>query len=102
MISFGPSLSFSASDTPAVDWDARLQEAIQPGAPDSVQIDALLYISTELYRDLAIAEARLDKYQKLYAIEKRPWYEAVWDSDIAKVVIFCSGVYLGRQMVLVR
>ena len=75
---------------------------MQPGTPDSTKINVLLYIAIEQQKDLDIANARLEQYQSLYKIEKRPWYEAVWNSDITKVVIFVGGVWLGRDMVVVK
>jgi hypothetical protein len=41
-------------------------------------------------------------YQKLYGAEKRPWYEAIANSWITKVVLFCGGVWVGQEMVKVR
>jgi len=70
--------------------------------PDSAKLEIMMYIAIEQARDLEIADARVEKYQRMYDTEKRPWYEAAWHSDITKVVIFIGGVWLGREMVVVR
>lgn len=72
-----------------------------PDASDTTRIDVLLYIAIEQQKDLDIANARVEMYQKLYSIEKRPWYEVAWDSDVTKVVLFVGGVWLGSRMVRV-
>jgi hypothetical protein len=70
-----------------------------PGTPDSNRVDVLLYIAIEQQKDLDIANARVGMYQKLYSIEKRPWYEVAWDSDVTKVVLFVGGFYLGTRAI---
>lgn len=62
---------------------------------------ALMYVEV-LQRDIEVKEARLEQFEKLYKLEKPPWYEAAWDSDIIKVALFIGGVYLGREMVVVK
>jgi hypothetical protein len=90
------------SNSYAGNWEKKIQDALSPDTPDSTRIEVLLYIAVEQDRDLSIAEARIEQYEKLYEIEKRPWYDTIMDSTIAKVVLFVGGVYLGREMVEVR
>ncbi len=85
-----------------VNWDQRIEEALSPDTPDSTKLEILMYIAVEQQRDLGIATARIEQYEKLYEIEKRPWYDTIMDSTAAKVVIFVAGVWLGREMVEVR
>jgi hypothetical protein len=94
--------SCSAEPSSEIDWNKRIEWALKTDAPDSAKVDVLIYIAQELYRDLGIAEARVSKFESMYAIEKRPWYEAVWNSSIAKVALFLAGIYLGQHMVIVK
>ena len=81
------------------DYRQWIEQAMSPDTPDSTRMDVLMYIAIEQQKDLDIANARVDMYQKLYATQKRPWYEAAWDSDITKTVLFVGGVWLGSHMV---
>jgi hypothetical protein len=94
-------LSDSSAAEPSLpvskDYSRWIEQAMSPDASDTTRIDVLLYIAIEQQKDLDIANARVEMYQKLYATEKRPWYEAAWDSDITKAVLFVGGFWLGQR-----
>lgn len=62
---------------------------------------ALMYTEI-LEHDNEILTLRVEKYERLYETEKDPWYVVLWDSDITKGLLFVAGVYMGREMVLVK
>lgn len=90
------SCAASTSDSPTVRelLQERASRAIEADLSPEEHIDLLAGIIIEYEYELEIAERKLQIYDK-------PWYEEMWDHDITKVLIFISGVFIGRDMVKV-
>jgi len=66
--------------------------------------DALLLADANLLleHDLRVSNAWGDLLAKRAELTDPPWWEQIWDSDIMKVLLFCFGAWVGKEMVVVK
>jgi len=65
----------------------------------AMEADIILFSGEVLVleRDLKVERASVDRYEKLYNIERGNWIEQIWNSDFMRWASFVFGVWLGTQ-----
>ena len=83
------------------------QGALSEAQGDTMRAFFLLSLKTRdlldganvLQRDLELCERANDRYEEYLGMDNRSWLEKAWKSDVADVIKFLAGVWLGTRIV---